>query len=166
MMAKKYYVNLEDAEREQLQQMLQKGNASGFRLRHAAILLKLDETEANSDWTQKRIAEAYGSTEATVGNIAKRFVEEGLESALNRKAQQNRARKVDGDAEAKIVALVCGAPPQGYGVWTLRLLRDEVVRLEILPEISHVGLHKMLKKTNLSLGKNRNGAFPAAAPNL
>ncbi len=160
MMAKKYYVNLEDAEREQLQQMLQKGNASGFRLRHAAILLKLDET------AQKRIAEAYGSTEATVGNIAKRFVEEGLESALNRKAQQNRARKVDGDAEAKIVALVCGAPPQGYGVWTLRLLRDEVVRLEILPEISHVGLHKMLKKTNLSLGKNRNGAFPAAAPNL
>jgi transposase len=139
---------------------------SGFKLRHAAILLKLDDIEQNSNWTQKRIAEAYSSTEVTVGHIARRFVEEGLESALNRKPQQNRARKVDGDAEAKIVALVCGAPPQGQGVWTLRLLRDEVVRLEILPEISHVGLHKMLKKTNLSLGKNKNGVSPAAEPNL
>ncbi len=91
---------------------------------------------------------------------------ESLESALNRKAQQNRARKVDGDAEAKIVALVCGAPPQGYGVWTLRLLRDEVVRLEILPEISHVGLHKMLKKTNLSLGKSKSGVSRTAGLSL
>lgn len=166
MMSKKYYVHLNDNEREQLLYLLQKGKASGFKLRHAAILLKLDETAANDGWTQKKIAEAYGSTEATVSNIAKRFVEEGLESALNRKPQQNRARKVDGDAEAKIVALVCGAPPQGQGRWTLRLLRDEVVRLEILPEISHVGLHKMLKKTNLSLGKSKSGVSRTAGLSL
>lgn len=166
MMAKKYYVNLSESERKQLQEMLQKGKVSGFKMRHAAVLLRLDEIDANRIWTQKKIAEAHGSTEATVINIAKRFVEEGLESALNRKPQQNRARKVDGDAEAKIVALVCGVPPEGQGVWTLRLLRDEVVRLEILPEISHVGLHKMLKKTNLSLGKKRNGASQQAEPNL
>lgn len=166
MILKKYYVKLDENERAQLESMLQKGNASGFKLRHAAILLKLDETEENEDWTQKKIAQAYGSTERTIINIAKRFVEEGFESALKRKPQQNRARKIDGDAEAKIVALVCGAPPAGHGAWTLRLLRDEVVRLEILSDISHVGLHQLLKKTNLSLGKNKSGASPKAELSL
>lgn len=161
-MKKKYVVELTVDERSELQELIQKGKVSGFRMRHAGILLKLD-TAQTEGWTYEKIAKAHGTNLQCINHIAKRFVEEGLESALSRKPQQNRARKIDGDTEAKIVALVCTGPPDGRATWTLRLLRDEVVRLEIAQDISHVSIHNLLKKTNLSLGNEKNGVSPKAA---
>ncbi len=148
---RKYVVALTEEERESLDKMVQKGKVSGFRMRHAQILLKLDDTPDNKDWTGEKIAQAYRSNPVSVSHIAKRFVEEGLESALSRKPQENRSRKVDGEVEAKVVALACTKPPEGYERWTVRLLRDEVVRLEIA-DIERSSVNSILKKTNLSRG--------------
>ena len=164
-MKKKYVVELTVDERGELQELIRKGKVSGFRMRHAGILLKLDAAPTEG-WTYEKIAKAHGTNLQCISHIAKRFVEEGMESALSRKPQQNRARKIDGDAEAKIVALVCAGPPDGRAVWTLRLLRDEVVRLEIAEDISHVSIHNLLKKTSLSLGNEKNGVSPKAAQSL
>jgi transposase len=162
-MAQKYVVTMTEEERVQLKEMIRQGKVSGFRMRHAGILLKLDAGRAEG-WTYETIAKAHGTNLQCINHIAKRFVEEGLESALSRKPQENRARKIDGESEARIVALVCGGPPQGHAVWTLRLLRDEIVRLEIVEDISHVGVHNLLKKTNLSLGGKKNGVSPKSLP--
>jgi DNA-binding MarR family transcriptional regulator len=148
---RKYVVTLTESEREELERMIQKGRVSGLRIRHAQILLKLDETPANKSWTGERIGEAYGCNEDTVSRIAKRFVEEGMESALNRKPQENRSRKVDGDVEAHVIALACSNPPLGRERWTVRLLRDEVIRLEIA-DIERSSVNNILKKTNSSRG--------------
>lgn len=148
---RKYVVTLNEEEQEYLKKLVQKGKASGLRIRHAQILLKLDDIAENHGWTGKQIANAYQTNENSVTQIAKRFVEEGLESALSRKPQQNRARKIDGEVEAKVIALACSNPPMGHERWTIRLLRDEVVRLEIA-DIERSSVNGILKKMNSSLG--------------
>ncbi len=148
---RKYVVTMTEEEREYLNKMVQKGKVSGFRMRHAQILLKLDDTPENKDWTGEKIAQAYRSNPVSVSHIAKRFVEEGLESALSRKPQENRSRKVDGEVEAKVAALACTNPPEGHERWTIRLLRDEVVRLEIA-DIERSSINSILKKTNSNRG--------------
>ena len=148
---RKYVVTMTEEEREYLNKMVQKGKVSGFRMRHAQILLKLDDTPENKDWTGEKIAQAYRSNPVSVSHIAKRFVEEGLESALSRKPQENRSRKVDGGVEAKGAALACTNPPEGHERWTIRLLRDEVVRLEIA-DIERSSINSILKKTNSNRG--------------
>ena len=151
MANRKYIVTLTQEERKYLEKMIQKGKVSGYKMRHAAILLKLDEIPENQDWTGKAIAKAHNTNENSVTHIAKRFVEEGLESALTPKAQENRARKIDGEVEAKVIALACSNPPEGRERWTVRLLRDEVVRLEIA-DIERGSVNNILKKMNSSRG--------------
>lgn len=147
MAKRQYIVTLTGDEREHLEKMLQKGKVSGFRMRHAAILLKLDEIPENKEWTGKAIAKAHNTNENSVTQIAKRFVEEGLESALSRKPQENRFRKIDGDMQANVIALACSKPPEGYERWTIRLLRSELVRLEIA-DIGRSSVNNILKKMN------------------
>ena len=151
MANRKYIVTLMQEERKYLEKMIQKGKVSGYKMRHAAILLKLDEIPENQDWTGKAIAKAHNTNENSVTHIAKRFVEEGLESALTPKAQENRARKIDGEVEAKVIALACSNPPEGRERWTVRLLRDEVVRLEIA-DIERGSVNNILKKMNSGRG--------------
>lgn len=151
MAKRQYIVTLTAEEREYLEKMLQKGKVSGFRMRHAAILLKLDEIPENKEWTGKAIAKAHNTNENSITHIAKRFVEEGMEAALGRKPQENRARKIDGDVQANVIALACSKPPEGYERWTIRLLQGELVRLEIA-DIGRSSVNNILKKMNLSHG--------------
>ena len=148
----KYVVTLTEEERAGLKDLLQKGKVSRQRMRHAQVLLKLDRIPENKGWSREQISDAYGCNVDTVSRIAKRFVEEGLESALCRKSQENRARKIDGEVEAKVIALACSNPPMGHERWTVRLLRDEVVRLEIA-DIERSSVNGILKKMNLSRGE-------------
>ena len=113
----RYIVTLTDEERSELQRLIQKGG-KGYRIRHAQILLKLDEVPANAEWTYDRIQSAYGVTSATIAGVARRFVFEGLDAALGRKQQENRRRKVTGDIEARIVAIACSQAPEGRSLDT------------------------------------------------
>jgi transposase len=112
------------------------------------VLLKVDADGAN--WTDERVAEAYGVRANTVAEVRRRFVEEGLERALNRKRQDqpSRPRKLDGAQEARLIAVACGDPPEGRAQWTLRLLAGRVVELSIVDTISHETVRQTLKKTS------------------
>ena len=156
-MGKQYYVTLTAEERASLKELILKGKTQGYRIKHAQILLKLDETPENTGWTQPRIGEAYSASVSTVCHIAKRFVLEGLESALGRKEQQNRHRKIDGEVEARVIAIACSEPPEGRERWTLQLIADELVRLGVVESISDTAVLNTLKKTNSSLGKRKSG---------
>lgn len=156
-MGKLYYVTLTDEERTILKDLISTGKTQGYRIRHAQILLKLDEIPENAGWTQARIGEAYRANVTTVSHIAKRFVLEGLESALGRKEQVNRYRKVDGEVEARMLAIACSKAPEGRERWTLQLIADEMVRLGVVDSISDTAVLDTLKKTNLSLGRKKNG---------
>ena len=146
-MNKKYVVRLTAEEREQLHALVSKGKANARKIVHAQILLKVDE--AGPGFTDKEVAEVFGVHTNTVRSIRERFVTESLESALNRK---KRARppcepKLDGAAQARLTALACSAPPPGRARWTLRLLSDRLVELEIVESISMETVRKALKKT-------------------
>lgn len=154
----KYIVTLTAEEREGLRTLVQKGQTQGYRIKHAQILLKLDEIPENQDWTYDKIKEAYHATPHTISQIAKRFVTGGMEAALGRKEQVNRHKKIDGRVEAHIIAIACSEAPEGRERWTLQLIADELVRLGVVDSISDTAVMETLKKTNLSLGKRRNGA--------
>ena len=154
----KYRVTLSDEEREFLQKLIKKGNTAGHKIRHAQILLALDEIPANESWTDEKIGNAYGSHIRTIGNLRKRFVEEGFQSALERKKRETPPFiKIDGEVEAKIIALTCSEPPQGYSRWTLLLLANKVVELGILDSISATAIADLFKKTKLSHGYRNHG---------
>ena len=158
----KYRVTLTQEERTALQKLIATGKTQGYRIRHAQIVLALDETPENRDWTDKKIAGAYHSTEKTIGNIRKRFVEEGLEAVLDRKIRKTSpVIKIDGEIEARIIALTCSEAPTGYSRWTLRLLAQKVVELGIMESISHTAIAGCLKKTKLSHGYQKSGVFPS-----
>ena len=162
----KYIVTLTDEERNMLQDLIAKGRTQGYRIKHAQILLKLDEIPENREWTYDKIREAYHATPHTICQIAKRFVTGGVEAALGRKEQVNRHKKVDGRVEAHIIAIACSEAPEGRERWTLQLIADELVRLGGVESISDTAVMDTLKKTNLSLGKRRNGASPSRERNL
>ena len=162
----KYIVTLTDEERNMLQDLIAKGRTQGYRIKHAQILLKLDEIPENREWTYDKIREAYHATPHTICQIAKRFVTDGVEAALGRKEQVNRHKKVDGRVEAHIIAIACSEAPEGRERWTLQLIADELVRLGGVESISDTAVMDTLKKTNLSLGKRRNGASPSRGRNL
>ena len=145
---KKYIIRLTQAEREQLGAMVKKGKAAAYRIKHAHILLKADAD--GPGWIDKRIAEAFGCHVRTVENVRRRCVLEGLEAALerNKQARPRRERKLDGDGEARLIALACSEPPEGRDRWTLRLLADRLVRLEVVDSISAQTVRRTLKKTN------------------
>ncbi len=152
-MEKRYVVELSAEERQQLSDLVRKGKALARRIQHAQILLKVDQSPHGPGWTDQQIAEAYGVTVLTVGRIRQRLAEQGLESALARRPREPGARrKMDGAAEARLIALACSAPPEGRTRWTIRLLADKLVELEIMEEVGRETVRKTLKKTNLSLG--------------
>jgi hypothetical protein len=146
-MNKKYIVRLSDEEREQLAELTRKGKAAAAKIRHAHILLKAD---ANGPaWTDVKIAESFAVSVNTVLGVRQRLVEQGLEAALTRKQQQRPSRtpRLDGESEARLIALRCGAPPAGHARWTLRLLADQAVALDMVEAISHETVRQALKKT-------------------
>ena len=143
----KYVVRLMEEERKSLKELTVKGRTQAYRIKHAHILLKTDADGPN--WTDERIAEAIGVHVNTVRNVRQRFVEEGLEPALGRKKPEHPPREqiLDGEKEARLIALGCSAPPKGRARWTLRLLADKLVELEIVDKISHETVRQGLKKT-------------------
>jgi len=148
-------IRLSAEAREHLRNMLSGGIESSRKLSHVRILLKADE-----GWTDSAIANALDVGVATVERVRKRYSVAGLDAALNRKAPEREyERKIDGKTEAHLVALVCGEPPAGYADWSLRLLAERLVALEQveITSVSHETVRLVLKKTRLSLGKNKNG---------
>jgi len=140
-------------ERQILQAMLSKGKAAARKLVHARILLKADASPGGPAWHDDAIAEGLDVGRATVERVRKEFVEEGMETALERrKPRRQYQRKLDGDGEAHLIALACSQAPEGRCRWTLRLLADRMVQLEQVDHLSHETVREVLKKTNLSLG--------------
>jgi len=148
-MKKKYIVTLREEERRMLQEMLSRGKAAARKLMHARILLKADAPVGGCGWNDDAIAEALDVGRATVERVRKEFVEEGLEAALERRQPRRQyRRRLDGDGEAHLVALVCQEPPEGRSRWTLRLLADRMVQLEYVDQISYQTVRRTLKKTS------------------
>ncbi|GCF93733.1 transposase [Enterococcus florum] len=143
-------MTLTDEERIELKKLIQKGD-KGYRIRHAQILLKLDNYPTN-DWTYKEIQRAHGASAATIASIAKRYVISGLEAALGRKQQVNRHRKVTGEIEAHICAIACSEAPEGHSRWTMQAIADELIRLELVDYITDSTICNVMKKTRSNRG--------------
>jgi transposase len=152
IMKKKYPVILSETERDDLKGLITSGTAPARKLTHARILLKADESPEGDGWVDERIAEAVESSQPTISRVRKQYCCEGLEAALNRRPPNREYhRKLDGEQEARLVALACSEPPEGHARWSLRLLADKLVELEIVDEdISYQTVRRTLKKTNLS----------------
>lgn len=156
-MAIRYAVDLTDTERTVLREILSKNKAKRSTIINAYILLKADRS---CGWTNEDIALAYEVSTKKVEQLKKRFVEEGFEAALYRKPVTNaHRRKITGDEEAHLIALYCGQAPEGHERWTLRLLADQMVELDVIASVSHETIRRTLKKMNLNLGKRKNGVF-------
>jgi hypothetical protein len=145
-MADKYVVRLTDNERTMLTDIVKSLKGSSEKARRANILLKADANGPN--WTNETIAEAISCRVRTINNIRRRFVTEGLEKTLNRQTPDKppRSKKLDGKQEAQIIALRLGEPPAGFANWSLRLLAEKAVELEIVESISHETIRTTLKK--------------------
>lgn len=145
-MQKKYVVRLSDAEREILNKLVKQRRVSSQKVRRAHVLVKADADGPN--WTDAEIADAFDCSTKTVENIRERLVTEGFEITLDGKPKNRvRGKILDGEQEAKIIALRLGQPPKGFSNWTLRLLAEQAVSLEIVESVSHETLRQTLKKT-------------------
>ena len=152
MSAKKYHVSLTQEEREELTQLTSRGKISARKLNHAKILLHADEA-SESRMKDGDIAKALHVSVSSVERVRKRFVEEGFDSALHPKVQvRRRAKKLDGEGEAFLIATACSEAPDGRAHWTLNLLADKLVECGIVDSISGECVRQTLKKTNLNLG--------------
>lgn len=146
-MRKKYIVRLTKEEREELEQLVNKGTGAAHKRRHAQILLKADISEAGDGWKDQKISAAFDIAHRTVERVRQRLVERGLEGALNRAKQVNRRKpKLDGEQEARLIALSCSEAPEGYARWSLRLLADKMVELNYVDELSQETVRQVLKK--------------------
>ena len=146
-MEKKYIVRLSDVERDALRSVVKKLKGSSQKVRRARILLKADADGLG--WTDRKIAEAFDCRIKTVENLRRKLVTEGFDAVLNRKkrATPPREKLLDGEQEAKVIALRLGDPPPGFANWSLRLLADKIVELGIVSSISHETVRRTLKKT-------------------
>jgi hypothetical protein len=147
---KKYIVRLEGEERERLQRLVSTGKAAAYKIRHANILLAVDESKQGSKLTDKQVGRTLGVAVRSIENLRQRFVEQGLEACLERKKQDRPSveRMFDGDKEAKLIAVACGPAPEGRARWTLELLADRVVRLKIVERCSTETVRRTLQKTS------------------
>lgn len=147
-MQKRYVVKLDKVERKELSELVKQENVAAKKRTHAQVLLLADCSKHGPGWKDEAIAEACLVTVQTVENIRKRLVLEGLESALNRKKQvcPSRQKILDGEKEAKVVATCCGSAPSGHARWTLRLLAQRIVELNIVESVSHETVRRCLKK--------------------
>jgi transposase len=150
MPQKKYVVALAAAEREHLTRLVSSGKRSARAVTRARILLLADQDDGGPAWDDARIAEALGCGVRTVERVRQRLVERGFEAALAHKPQDqpSRPRKLDGRAEAHLVALACSAPPDGKPAWTLKLLAGRLVELELVDGVSAETVRRVLKKTS------------------
>jgi transposase len=145
-MQKKYIVRLSEKEQATLKETIKKLKGTSERFRRAQILLKTDIN--GPGWNDQKIAEAFDCRRQTVENVRERLVTEGFEAALERKKRETPPRKklLDGAQEAKLIAMRLGSPPDGFGSWSLRLLAEQLVELEIVESISHETVRRTLKK--------------------
>jgi transposase len=158
-MKKQHCVHLSEDQRRTLDGLVSAGTAPARKLAHARILLKADQGPAGPAWTDGRIAEALEVSLATVERVRRRYAAEGLAAAVShRPPARNRPRRLDGAQEAHLVALVCGDPPAGRDRWTLRLLADRLVELEITESVSYQTVRRTLKKMSCSRGGPSAGA--------
>ena len=153
-MSKRYLVTLTECERAALGQRVSAGEGRARELIHARILLKADAAPDGPAWTDERIADAVEVSTDTVARVRQRFVEESLDAALCRKksAKPSRERTLDGRAEARLIALACSPPPDGRKRWTMQLLADELVELEVVDAVSDETVRRTLQKTRSSRG--------------
>jgi transposase len=156
---KKYIVTLTEDEREVLGKLTSKGKHKSQRILNALILLGCDVGEFQTKRsTNEEMARVLNISMKKIDRVKRRFVEEGLDVALNgRKGGRIYAKKADGDFEAHLVALSCTDPPEGFARWSLRLLADRVVELEYIDSVSHETVRRILKKTKSSLGSTKDG---------
>jgi transposase len=158
MPAKKYIVSLTEKERQELEELTQKGKSAARKINHARILLKADINQINGGWNDQMISQTLDISTRTIERVRQRFVEEGLEQSLNPPPKNlSKLRKIDGEAEAHLIALACSEAPTGYSRWTLRLLAEQMVVLEYVETISHESVRQVLKKTKLNLGYKNVG---------
>lgn len=153
MSAKKYHVSLTEAEREELARWSKSQRRSERERKRARILLLADEAQENGAKADAEIAAQIKVCLPTVNRVRQRFSERGLDLSLRRKEQEKRKeRLLDGDGEARLIALVCGAPPDGHKRWGLHLLKDTLIEQQVVDTISHEAVRQTLKKMNLSPG--------------
>ena len=150
-MNKKYIVRLTTEEQKELENLVKKGKTQAYRMKHANILLAIDADGPN--WSDHQAAKAYKCHENTARNVRQRFVEQGMETALERKKQQvpSHKRIIDGESEARLISIACSTPPKGCAKWTMQMLADELVVLKVVDSISGQTVWRTLKKTNLNL---------------
>ena len=160
-MPPRYRVTLTQDEREELEALSTKGRHAARTVQHARALLLVDRGEHGPGWTVARTAEAVGLSPRSIEHLKKRFVEEGLEAAVKRKKRVKPPREIrfGGEFEARLIALACSEPPEGRARWTVRLLAEKLIELEIVPSVSPMTVCNTLKKTNFSLTEARTGRF-------
>jgi transposase len=147
-MAPRYKVTLTESERSELEELTRNGKTGAKKFINARALLLCDAGPHGPAWKVADVAEALGVTSRTMEHLKKRFVEEGLEAALERKQRKTPPRAVifDGEFEARLIALACTEAPEGHARWTVRLLADKAVELNLAPSVSHTSVHRILKK--------------------
>jgi hypothetical protein len=158
-MTPRYRVTLAQEVRKELEALTRRGKTHARRVIHARALLLCDVGVEGPAWNVSDIAKALGITSRTIEHLKKRFVTDGLEAALERKAREKPPREImfDGAFEARLIALACSDVPEGHRRWTVRLLADKVVELNIVPSISHVTVQRVLKKMNFDLTSASTG---------
>ena len=151
---KKYIVRLSNLECATLKKLITSGRGPARMFARARILLKADQSDDGPGWSDERISEAFDVTVQTIERVRKQLVEEGFDAVLSRREYKQKVsrKKIDGDVEARLIALSCSDPPEGRTRWTLRLLADKVVELGYVENISHEAIRQTLKKTNLNRG--------------
>ena len=151
---KKYRVQLNQPQRQQLEQEVKTGKGPARQQMHARILLKADEGAYGPGWSDEQICEALEASLSTIERVRRRCVEHGLEEAITRRPQPERPhkRKIDGEQEAHLIALCCSEVPTGHEHWTMRLLADKMVELGYVEQVSHKTVWETLKKMNSSRG--------------
>lgn len=158
-MAPRYRVTLTPQERKELEALTRNGKTPAKKFIHARVLLLCDASPEGPAWKVADVAEALGVTSRTIEHLKKRFVEEGLEAALVRKSRTRPPREVtfDGAFEARLIALACSEAPPGHRRWTVRLLADKAVELNLASSVSHMTVQRILKKTNVNLTSKNTG---------
>ena len=151
-MSKRIYIKLNEQERQELEQLISKGTSPARVQRRARILLLSDRNQEQLLGAGE-VAKSVMCNPGTVCNVKKRYLSGGLDEALYDKPRPGAVPKITGEVEAHLIALTCSDPPQGQASWTLRLLADRLVELQLLESISHVAVGKVLKKTNSNPGR-------------
>jgi transposase len=161
-MSPRYRVTLTEQERKELEALTKRGVTHARRVLHARALLLSDASVDGPSWSVSDTSEALGVSERTIEHLKKRFVEEGLEAALERKKREKPPREVrfDGAFEARLIALACSDAPEGHRRWTVSLLADKAVELNFAESVSLMTVHRVLKKTNFSLTAANTGKSP------